>query len=72
MRNVALIPLIRFSNHVNNEKKMKDVDPYSHGSLWPINGTSHGIQNGQAEREQFPCMVFLRKFGLGALTEQSS
>ena len=54
---------------INNEEKMKDVDTYCHASFWPINGTSHEIQNGQAEREQFPCMVFLRKFGLGTLTE---
>ena len=43
-----------------------------HASPWPINRTSHGVQNGQAEREQALCMVFLREFGLGNPTEQSS
>ena len=57
---------------INNEEKMGDLDTYRHAFPWPINGTSHRIQNGQAERAQAPCMVFLWKSGLGILTQQLS
>ena len=57
---------------INNKEKMKELNTYRLASPWLINGTSYGIQNGQAERKHALCMVFLRKSELRTPTEQSS